>query len=73
VISPAALAGLTPTAAAAGDSNQFSFLNLAILIAVVAVAYPLLRRLRRRASRARRRRWERDGLLPPDGDADRRQ
>lgn len=47
-------------AAASPPSRGFSWINLAILVIVVAVAWPLLKRIRKRASESRRARWARD-------------
>jgi hypothetical protein len=38
----------------------FSITNLLILIAILAVLWPLMRWLRRRASKSRRERWARE-------------
>lgn len=51
------------TADAAPTGSGFSVLNLLILVALVAVAWPLYRSLRTRLSRRRHERWARDGLL----------
>lgn len=55
------------TADPAPAGEGFSVLNLLILVAVVAVGWPLYRALRKRLSRSRRERWARDGLLEDEG------
>lgn len=56
---------LTDDLAPAGEG--FSVLNLLVILAVVAVGWPLYQALRRRLSRRRRERWARDGLLEDEG------
>ena len=67
------LTSVAASAAQAGGAGQgVPWLNVGILLVVGLAAYPLLRRLRRSASAARRRRWAEEGLLPeerPDPDA----
>jgi hypothetical protein len=42
-----------------------SFVNLAILIALVAISWPLVQRFRRSVSENRKRRWVEEGLMDP--------
>lgn len=49
--------------AGTSTSSGFLFTNLLFLIVVLAVAVPLVNKLRRSISEKRRRRWEREGLL----------
>ena len=51
----------------AGTSTEsgFPFTNLLILMVLVAVGYPLFRKLRRSVSENRKRRWVEEGLMDP--------
>ena len=55
----ALVAAETPT------RSGFSFTNLLVLIVLLAIAVPLIRKLRRSASEKRKRRWAKDGLMDP--------
>ena len=46
-------------------TSGLSFANVLVLIALVAVGWPLLRKLRRSASESRKRRWVEEGLMDP--------
>lgn len=55
--------------AADSTSSDFSLTGLLVLIVLVAIGFPLLRKLRRYASENRRRRWAESGLMdPPPAD-----
>lgn len=49
-------------------TSGFSIANLVILIALVIVAVPLFQRLRKSASKNRKRRWVEEGLMDPPAD-----
>lgn len=49
-------------------TSGFSFKNLLILIVVLVIAVPLVRKLRRSVSARRRRRWAEEGLMDPPAD-----
>ncbi len=48
--------------AGTSTSSSFSFTNLLVMIVLLAIGVPLLRKLRRSASENRRRRWAEAGL-----------
>jgi len=52
-----------PTPAGVG----FSVLNLLLLLAVVAIGWPVYQRVRKVLSTRRRERWQREGLIEEDG------
>lgn len=49
--------------AGASSSSSFSLTGLLVLIVLLAIGFPLLRKLRRSASENRRRRWAESGLI----------
>jgi flagellar biosynthesis/type III secretory pathway M-ring protein FliF/YscJ len=51
--------------AVTATSSGLAVPNLLILIALVAVAVPVMRKLRRSASEKRKRRWVEEGLMAP--------
>jgi hypothetical protein len=51
---------LASLAAAAQPQQGFNWINLAILVAVIAVAWPLMQRIRKKARESRRARWARE-------------
>jgi len=51
--------------AGTSTSSSVSFTNVLVLIVLLAIGFPLLRKLRRSASENRRRRWAREGLMDP--------
>ena len=51
--------------AVTATSSGLAVPNLLILIALVAVAVPVMRRVRRSASERRKRRWVEEGLMAP--------
>ena len=55
----------TLVAAETPTRSGFSFTNLLVLIVLLAIAVPLIRKLRRSASEQRKRRWAKDGLMDP--------
>ena len=57
--------------AGTSTSSSFPFTRLLVLIVLVAIGAPLLRKLRRSASENRRRRWVEAGLMDqPAADPD---
>jgi len=48
--------------AGTSTSSSFSFTNLLVMIVLLAIGVPLLRKLRRSASENRKRRWAEAGL-----------
>jgi hypothetical protein len=51
----------------APGTSGFSFVNLLVLVLVVALGWPLYQLMRRTVSRRRRERWEREGLTGEAG------
>jgi hypothetical protein len=50
---------------AATSAPSFSFARLLVIIVLLGIGFPLIRKLRRTASEQRRRRWVEEGLMPP--------
>jgi hypothetical protein len=50
---------------AATSTPSFSFARLLVIIVLLGIGFPLIRKLRRTASEQRRRRWVEEGLMPP--------
>ncbi len=46
--------------AAPASQQGFNWVNLIILVLIIAVAYPLLKKIRTKASESRRERWARE-------------
>ena len=51
--------------AATPPPSGFSITGLVVLVAVVAIGWPLFRRVRRTVSENRKRRWVEQGLMDP--------
>ena len=54
--------------AGTSSSSGFSLTGLLVLIVLVAIGFPLIRKLRRYASENRRRRWVESGLTDQPAD-----
>jgi hypothetical protein len=50
---------------AATSAPSLSFARLLVIIVLLGIGFPLIRKLRRTASEQRRRRWVEEGLMPP--------
>lgn len=54
--------------AGTSTSSDFSVTGLLVLIVLVAIGFPVLRKLRRSASENRKRRWVESGLMDQPAD-----
>ena len=52
----------------ATSGQGFPFARLLVIIVLLGIGFPLVRKLRRAASESRRRRWVEDGLMDPPAD-----
>ena len=50
---------------AATGAPSFSFAKLLVIIVLLGIGFPLIRKLRTTASERRKRRWVEEGLMPP--------
>jgi hypothetical protein len=50
---------------AAGSAPSFSFAKLLVILVMLGIGFPLIRKLRTTASERRKRRWVEEGLMPP--------
>ena len=52
----------------ATSGQGFPFVRLLVIVVLLGIGLPLIRKLRRAASEGRKRRWVKDGLMDPPGD-----
>jgi hypothetical protein len=50
---------------AATSAPSFSLAKLLVIVLLLGIGFPLIRKLRRTASENRKRRWVEEGLMPP--------
>ena len=55
----------TALVSAATSAPGFSFVRVLVIIVLLGVGFPLIRKLRRTASEMRKRRWVEEGLMAP--------
>ena len=55
----------TALVSAATSAHSFSFVRVLVIIVLLGVGFPLIRKLRRTASEMRKRRWVEEGLMAP--------
>ena len=53
---------------AATSGQGFPFARLLVVVVLLGIGLPLIRKLRRAASEGRKRRWVEDGLIDPPAD-----
>ena len=52
----------------ATSGQGFPFARLLVIVVLLGIGLPLIRKLRRAASESRKRRWVEDGLMDPPAD-----
>ena len=51
------------------SASGLSFVRVLVIVVLLGIGFPLIRRLRRSASESRKRRWVEEGLMdPPPAD-----